>query len=173
MSAEQVVLANLGARINAEHAAALLHAGSAMEHAINTGELLAQAKSACPHGAWLPWLRENVSFSDRTAQGYMRLAARRDIRSNVADMSIRKALGYIATPRNHSLNDDLTAWMASAATLKPGAEWTIEDAVAAARRVRAFDEIMHKYGICLGTDDYCLVCNGFTPVERETQKAAP
>lgn len=158
-----VVLADLAPRINAEHAAALEHGGKAITHALNVGELLLQAKEACRHGQWLPWLRKHVAFSDRTAQGYMRLAQRRDIRSSVADMSVRKALEYIATPRKQSFEDDLGAWMSSNAPRRPGTEWTIDDAVAAAKRIRAFDEIMHKHGSCEGTDDCCLVCNANAP----------
>jgi hypothetical protein len=153
-----VVLGDLAARINAEHAAAVLHAGTAITHALNVGEMLLQAKEACAHGQWLPWLRQNVSFSDRTAQGYMRLASRKEIRNDVADMSVRKALQYMATPRKSALEDDLAASVGHPPR-KPVTEWSIEDAVACLSRIRAFDAIMHAHGICEGNDDCCLVCD--------------
>jgi hypothetical protein len=150
-------LVELAKRINAEHAAAQEHSGKAITHALNVGELLLRSKEQCKHGQWLPWLRTHVSFSERTAQGYMRLASRRDIRSAVADMSVRKALECLATPRNHSFEDDLAAWGAAHPPRKPVSDWTIDDAIACFERIRAFDEIMHRYNICEG-DDCCLVC---------------
>jgi hypothetical protein len=69
-------LAQLAEQINAEHASALSAARTALEHARRAGQLLAEAKKQCPHGQWLPWLKANVSFSERTAQKYLRLAER-------------------------------------------------------------------------------------------------
>jgi hypothetical protein len=37
------------------------------------GELLIEAKSLLKHGEWGNWLTENASFTERTAQSYMRL----------------------------------------------------------------------------------------------------
>ena len=67
-------LAQLAAEINACHAQALAAARTALEHARRAGLLLTEAKQACGHGQWLPWLQANVSFSERTAQGYMKVA---------------------------------------------------------------------------------------------------
>ena len=157
-----VALVDLAAAINAEHAAALQHAGQAMSHALHVGELLLQSKEICKHGQWLPWLREHVSFSERTAQGYMRLLQRRDIRNGVADMSVRQALQYLATPRRSSFEDDLKAWMAACPPEKLVTEWSLEDAAVCGKSIRAFDEIMHKHGLCDGSDDIisglCSVC---------------
>jgi hypothetical protein len=66
----------LAAEINEAHALALKHADSAVEQAMRCGNLLMEAKAKAPHGHWLPWLRQNVEFSERTAQAYMRIAQR-------------------------------------------------------------------------------------------------
>src|SRR5215472_15300963 len=64
-----VSLADLGARINEAHHLAIGHAGKAIEQAIACGQLLLEAKAKVPHGKWLPWLRNNISFGERSAQG--------------------------------------------------------------------------------------------------------
>ena len=54
---------------------------------LEIGKLLIEAKEALPHGDWLPWLRDRVEFSERTAQNFMRVA--REYSSNpqlVADL---------------------------------------------------------------------------------------
>jgi len=170
-SMSAAIMADLAAQINAEHAAAIEHGGKTITHALNVGGLLLQSKEQCKHGQWLPWLRERVSFSERTAQGYMRLAQRRDIRSSVADMSLRKALQYTATPRRQSFLDDLAAWEAARPARKPISEWTKDDAKACGARIRAFDEIMHKHGICEG-NDCCLVWD-LPPTETESAEEVP
>ena len=108
-----VSLADLGTEINDTHAQAILHAGVAMNHALRCGALLIKAKATVQHGHWLPWLRQNIAFSDRTAQGYMRIAqrySRLQIRDGVADLSVRGVLKELAAPRRHALDDDLAAW---------------------------------------------------------------
>jgi hypothetical protein len=45
-----------------------------LEHAAECGRLLQQAKEACPHGQWLTWVEANLSFKERQAQKYMRIA---------------------------------------------------------------------------------------------------
>ena len=71
-------MADLAAKINAEHAQAETAWRAGLEHARNAGELLLQAKGQCRHGEWLPWLKENVRFSERTAQAYMQVVKRWD-----------------------------------------------------------------------------------------------
>lgn len=99
-------LDDYAARINEAHSLAVTHAATAIEKALEVGRLLTEAKDACSHGQWLPWLRENCAFSERTAQAYMRLHAKRDrieVESaanaqRVADFSVRDALKYLAEP---------------------------------------------------------------------------
>jgi hypothetical protein len=66
------------------------------------GDWLLELKAVLPHGAWLPWLRDHCNgISERTAQGYMKLAGNRTfIEANpqrVADLSIRGAMRSIRT----------------------------------------------------------------------------
>jgi hypothetical protein len=50
--------------------------------------LLAGIKASLTHGQWLPWLKGNIPFAERTARNYMRCHAERDrLKSaNVADL---------------------------------------------------------------------------------------
>lgn len=96
-------LINIAADIRREHQAAQACAGQAVEHAKRAGELLVEAKAAVPHGEWLPWLTTNVAFSERTAQGYMRIARELpklegEKAQRVADMPLRDALQALAEP---------------------------------------------------------------------------
>jgi hypothetical protein len=112
-------LARLAERINAEHVAVLTAARTCLEHARQAGELLAEAKTACGHGRWLPWLKANVEFSERTAQAYMRVAKHwPELEAKAqatADLTIDEALDVLANdghgrersegndePRSHS-----------------------------------------------------------------------
>ena len=63
----------IATRINEEHSRAYVKARDALSHARAAGELLIEAKSLLKHGEWGNWLAENVSFSESTAQNYMRL----------------------------------------------------------------------------------------------------
>jgi DUF3102 family protein len=65
---------DLAARINEAHHSAMRHADKAISQAIACGEMLLEAKAKLPHGQWLPWLRKNITFGERSAQGYMRIA---------------------------------------------------------------------------------------------------
>jgi hypothetical protein len=94
----------LAERINAEHAAAESAARSAVLHARQAGEYLLQAKAQCRHGDWLSWLAANVRFSERTAQGYMRVAEHWPElvakAQHVADLPFRKVVQLLADPVN-------------------------------------------------------------------------
>jgi hypothetical protein len=88
--------AKAAAQINAEHENAERAIRSGIEHAIRAGELLVQAKRHVAHGGWLDWVKENVSFSERLAQAYMRLARLPiEKRNAVADLPLREALSPI------------------------------------------------------------------------------
>jgi hypothetical protein len=69
-------LAELAARINAEHNQAEAALKKGLQHAKNAGDLLIELKKQCKHGEWLPTLKRYVKFSDRTAQAYMRVSRR-------------------------------------------------------------------------------------------------
>lgn len=74
MNTEITTLSTLADGIRQKHQAALDTAANAVTLAREAGELLIQAKAQVDHGQWSDWLKANVQFSERTAQGYMRLA---------------------------------------------------------------------------------------------------
>jgi hypothetical protein len=95
-------LSALAANINREHVAVGEAIAAGLEHARRAGELLAQAKTLVGHGEWLPWLNNNFVGARRTAQAYMRIAARHAELGNaqrVALLTVRDALRLLAEPK--------------------------------------------------------------------------
>ncbi len=96
-------LGTLAGRINAEHAACQMAALDALEHAMNAGDLLLQAKAVHKRGTWLAWLGDNFEGSVRTAQVYMRLSRDRILleaakTQSAAHLSISGALEALVAP---------------------------------------------------------------------------
>ena len=60
-----------------------LQAGNAI---IEIGKRLHEAKLTLPHGAWGAWLQNEVEFSERTAQNFMRIAKEYRNPQLIADM---------------------------------------------------------------------------------------
>ena len=94
-------LADLAARIRAEHEAVSTALKESVRHAIAPGELLVEAKGQLGHGRWLPWLRDHCTISERTAQLYMRVAKNRaevenQMRNDVADLTLNEAAALLA-----------------------------------------------------------------------------
>ena len=95
-------LDNLAARINSEHEACRSAMQQGLEHALEAGRLLLEAKKGLPHGEWLPWLKENCpDIGERTAQNYMRLAREYpklepEKAQRVADLSYRDAVRVVS-----------------------------------------------------------------------------
>lgn len=95
------LLTSLVKDIESAHERAIGAATTAVAAARRVGELLLQAKPLVSHGGWLQWLAAeraagNITFSDRTAQAYMRLAGADPQR--VADLPLREAMRLIAAP---------------------------------------------------------------------------
>jgi hypothetical protein len=97
----QLSLADLAARINSEHDACIKAAHRTLDHALEAGRLLVQAKQRIGHGSWLSWLKESCGIKERTAQVYMRLA--RELpkldpanAQRVADLSFRQAIAALS-----------------------------------------------------------------------------
>lgn len=66
------------------------------EDFMELGQRLCEAKELLPHGEWLPWLANNVQFSERQAQKFMALA--RGYESNpqlAADFGSEKAFALL------------------------------------------------------------------------------
>ena len=68
------------------------------EAILTLGRCLIEAKDMLPHGEWLPWLNEQVEFSERTARNFMRLAREWTNRQTLADLGASKALTLLALP---------------------------------------------------------------------------
>jgi hypothetical protein len=75
-----------------------------LQHALNAGALLLEAKKLVRHGNWQFWLRNSCDVSERTAQLHMKLA--RELpryldrhNRNVADLSLREAMALLAAPQ--------------------------------------------------------------------------
>lgn len=65
---------------------------------VDIGLRLIEAKEMLSHGEWLPWLKENVCFSETTAQSYMKVAKEFPNPQLVGDLGVRKALTLLALP---------------------------------------------------------------------------
>lgn len=65
---------------------------------VDIGLRLIEAKAMLPHGEWLPWLEEQVRFSEKSAQNYMRVAREFPNPQLVADLGVRKALALLELP---------------------------------------------------------------------------
>ncbi len=126
---------------------------------------------------------ENITFGERSAQAYMRLAAKGNQRKIEDAPSLRRAIADLAIPRRYSrdaLNAELEAFNAHAAAVRANQpddvkDWSHQDAKTCADSLRAFDEIMHRYGICSCVDDpemaaFCSIC--WDQREANTQRAA-
>lgn len=98
-------LDNIATAIQVEHEAAQSAFRTAVEHAIRCGELLVEAKAQARHGEWGPWLEENFPASQRTAQGYMRLAVRAEDAQALAHLGIEGALRQLAAPKAPGANN--------------------------------------------------------------------
>lgn len=74
-----------------------VQAGSAI---IEIGKRLHEAKLCLPHGEWGNWLKNEVEFSERTAQNFMRIAREYQNPQMIADMgnSATKALLLLSIP---------------------------------------------------------------------------
>jgi len=96
-----LTFADQAERIEVAHQRAGQAVQTALDAAKEAGDLLAEVKATLPHGAWTGWLAENVSFSVRTAQTYMRVASNWDglKAQRAAGLSLRGAVDVLADPK--------------------------------------------------------------------------
>lgn len=66
-------------------------------NALEIGNDLIEAKEACEHGQWLPFLRD-IGFSSSTAANYMRIAKEVSADSWMAQLPYTKILAVLAAP---------------------------------------------------------------------------
>ena len=65
---------------------------------LEIGRRLIEAKEQLEHGAWSVWLKERVSFSERSAQNFMRLAREYPNPQTFADLGVSKDLALLDIP---------------------------------------------------------------------------
>ena len=68
-----VSIADAGDELNRLHGEIENKMRSTVSDAIRAGEILAQVKERLPHGDFLPWIKLNCRFSERTAYNYIGL----------------------------------------------------------------------------------------------------
>ena len=95
-------LAELALHINLATKHAEASARSAVQFALEAGNLLNRAKAMTERGQWESWLTQHCDVAPRTAQAYMRLANKLPHLSEadaqrVADLPLRDAIKAIAT----------------------------------------------------------------------------
>ena len=65
---------------------------------LEIGKRLIEAKDQLSHGEWLPWLKEKVDFSERSANDFMKLAREWPNPQTFADFGPSKALALLSVP---------------------------------------------------------------------------
>ena len=68
------------------------------QNIIEIGKRLIEAKQQLQHGEWLPWLRDKVEFSERSARNFMEIAQQFSNRQPVADLPYTKLLALLQVP---------------------------------------------------------------------------
>ena len=110
---QQLQLISLAAEINTLHDSAQQAAMTAVQYAAKCGEKLIQAKAACAHGEWLPWLEKNCRVSRMQASKYMRLSKEMPELSNVKSTlhftGIEAAMAYLTAPEEVKAEVDTSA----------------------------------------------------------------
>ncbi len=92
----------LAVAIQREHVAASTAARAALDHALEAGRLLAEARPGIPHGGWEAFVRDRCGLAPRTARLYLQLDANRARiadRQRVAGLTVREAARLVAEPR--------------------------------------------------------------------------
>lgn len=67
-----------------------------IDKAIEIGKLLTKQKKALKHGEWLPWVKANLPFSERTTRDYLRFYANRTELKSASIADLREAREYLA-----------------------------------------------------------------------------
>jgi hypothetical protein len=93
-------LGEIASRVNDEYALMTGDMTRAVQRAIRIGELLTQAKADVAHGEWLPWIQQNLVFSERHARKYMQVYANRSRVADLGASSLREAVALLAEPKD-------------------------------------------------------------------------
>lgn len=91
-------LTTAAAEANRLHDCMLASARKTLEDARRIGELLATVKDSLGHGQWLPWVKANLQFKERTARNYISIHARWDDLKSATVADLTGAYRLLAAP---------------------------------------------------------------------------
>ncbi|MFC1783488.1 DUF3102 domain-containing protein, partial [Planctomycetota bacterium] len=74
--------------------------------AIRIGELLAEVKAELDHGAFIPWIKTNLPFSERTARNYMNLYQNRAALKTASVADLTGAYKMLSPPKAETGSPD-------------------------------------------------------------------
>ena len=97
---EPTELDKLAVEANAQHELVESSVRGAFAAAHRAGIALTKAKAEIPHGEWLPWVKEHLNYSDRTAQTYMRVAKEIPNPQASAHLTLERALCQLAAKKD-------------------------------------------------------------------------
>lgn len=70
------------------------------QNIIEIGKRLIEAKQRLPHGAWIPWLRDRVDFSEDSAQRFMKIAREYSNTAALRYLPYSKLLALLQVPED-------------------------------------------------------------------------
>lgn len=116
---------NLVQEINRLHSELCGMARTSLEKAIRIGELLTEQKAQLKHGEWLPWVRENIEFSQQTASNYVRLFQNREKLPSVGNLELTEAYRLLSQPADLETESESGALEAAPITIQPAVKCDI------------------------------------------------
>jgi hypothetical protein len=92
------------------HSEVAAHLKQSLDKAVRIGQLLTEQKQALGHGEFIPWLKANVPFTDRTARNYMRLYRERERLKTETVSGLKGAYALLVQVREEEAEFDPDAW---------------------------------------------------------------
>lgn len=111
------------AEITSLHASIIGDTRSTLYKAIRIGELLSAQRATMKHGQWLPWIKDNLPFTQKTTNNYMRVFERRDELETISNLELTDAYRLLSSGAHVSQNSVDDEW------------YTPEQYIVAARQV--------------------------------------
>ena len=87
-----------GHRLNQLYLEIVKDAQSLLTRVIEAGGILTELKASLPHGEFAPWVNDNLVFSMRTAQRYMKIYLHREELKNDSVSLLNDAHKMLTTP---------------------------------------------------------------------------
>ena len=115
---------NIATEVNRLHDGIVGALRNTVTDAIQIGRLLERQKRSLGHGEWMPWLKANVRFDDRTARRYASLYENRDKLDTVSNL--KDAYRLLSKPRNPKPAPDDPKTVPSPHTVAPSESPIIE-----------------------------------------------